>query len=144
MRNRAAFLTLVITAGLLIQSCAGCTGLILLGEAFPRLFASRWRLPDGTRVRFWIEPHNPPGRDKIKCLEVTPPGGKAQLYHFATWHAGYRHSELRANEDNTVIWVVDRETYEVGCCLDLRTGQFWDEGKGHPPGVGPDSGHVVR
>jgi hypothetical protein len=95
-----------------------------------------WRLPDGTIVHFHIGPHTPPGRDSIKYLELTPPGGKTKTFRFAETHAGYDHVDLRIDFDYETIWIVDRDTQRVGCSLDLKTGTFVGESWIHPPGVG--------
>lgn len=131
--------TLAVT-GLLTVSCLA---LFIASIMHPRWWPVRWQLPDGTLVRFYKLEHSPPGRDEIKCLEVTPPGGPATIHRFAVWHAGYTFVELRANSDNSLIWLVDREAGRVGCSLDLRTGRFLDEADHQPLEVKTTSGHRV-
>lgn len=138
----------LIAAGFgLAGMVAGCGflvfGLPWLGYHGPGGRVSTWHLRDGTAVRFFKREHSPPGRDTVKVLEVTRPGQPPREYEFARWHTGYKWVELRADESQEVIWVVDTGAGRVGCSLDLRTGQFVDEGGSHPLGVGPSSGTVL-
>ena len=138
-----------IFIGLAVSVLAGCgyVGLMLLLPTFgyhaPGGRVSTWHLRDGTRVRFFKREHANPGRDTVKVLEVTRPGGEPTEYTFAVWHTAYGWVELRANDAQSVIWLVDTGYKQVGCSLDLASGQFADERGSHPLGVGVSSGQVV-
>jgi hypothetical protein len=125
----------------------GCAGRLLLlpslGYHAPGGRVSTWYLRDGTRVRFFKREHDPPGRDTVKVLEATRPGGEPREYPFAVWHTAYKWVELRADAEQRVIWVVDTGSKRVGCSLELDTGRVTDEGGSHPRGVGLSSGQVV-
>ncbi len=130
---------LVIATGLAAVAGAGI-GLPLLRS---RTIQS-WTLPDGTVVEIHRKEHDPPGRDSIKILKVTLPNGTIQEYPFAQWHAGYQRPELRISDDNTVIWIVDRQAKPyIGPSLVLSTRSFRDERESHPPQVGVDAGRIV-
>lgn len=103
-----------------------------------------WQLRDGTIVRFYTKDHDPPGRDKIKIMEVTRPKQSPKVYPFATWHAGYAEVELRTDPGQDVIWIVDARYRVVGCSLDLISGTFTDENEDHPKAVGATLGLVVQ
>ena len=106
--------------------------------------STTWCLSDGTTVRFYKRSHNPPGRDSIKVLEVARPRETPHAYQFAVFHAGFSFVELRTNREGTLLWVVDAQSRDAGCSLDLGTGCFVDQLGSHPPGVGPETGVVLR
>jgi hypothetical protein len=105
-----------------------------------------WHLRDGTSIRHYRLAHNPPAeREDIKVIEVTRPGSLPKRYDFGANHAGYFFGvELRTNEEQTVIWIVDSRVREVGCSLDLTSGNFTGEDLIHPPCVNANMGKVVE
>lgn len=111
---------------------------------FPEGPGTTWRLTDGTQVRYYKISHDPPGRDSIQVLEIARPNGLPQVHQFASWHAGYSFVELRTDSQGKVLWIVDTWHPEVGCSLDLSTGQFVDEGGSHPKGIGLQTGLVLQ
>jgi hypothetical protein len=102
-----------------------------------------WYLRDGTKVRFYKQAENPQGKDVLKIMEVTRPRLPAKTYPFAVWHNGYSEIGLRANESQSVIWMVDLRDAVVGCSLDLISGNFTDERGDHPKSVGVTSGQII-
>ena len=139
-------LTVIARCALLVTACvAGGCGHTPGGKA------TTWVLRDGTVVRFF-KPSGPVAhpQESVKVLEVTPPGGPAREYTFGTNHGGYSWVELRVNPDESVVWLVDTDARymksgrRVGCVLTLATGEFLDQPRVLPAGVGEDTGAVVE
>ena len=110
----------------------------------PPFWAKVWNLDDGTIVEFYRTEHNPPGRDDIKNFELVWPDGKKQTFQFGQTHAGYQKVELRSNQKENIIWLVDTFDSRIGCSINLKTGGFIGEIGVHPEVVGIDKGKLIK